>query len=58
MNIPPKFREFVAERIGAWPMAGDMNVDIPGLHEATADYMDLLAAQVFGEKLDDDEAQS
>jgi hypothetical protein len=56
MKIPPKFREFVAGRIGAWPKAGDINVDFVGLNEAMADYMDMLAAQAFGVKLEDDEA--
>lgn len=57
MKAPPKFREFYTQRYpGPWPCPEGTPID--QLHrqlaDATADYMDLLAAAVFGKKLDDD----
>lgn len=50
--IPPKFREFIAERVGSWPMRGDINYPWPEFGEAAADYFDMISAKVFGEDLE------
>jgi hypothetical protein len=53
--IPPKFRDFYAERYGAWVNNMDrLDVVLPRLVETQADYLDLLAAKVFGESLEDE----
>jgi hypothetical protein len=53
--IPPKFRDYIAERVGKWPQPGVLNYDWPAFAEASADYFDLIAAKVFGEDLEDSE---
>lgn len=52
-SIPPKARDFVIERVGSWPKLGDINYPVAEAVEAMADYIDMIVARVFGEKLED-----
>lgn len=47
--LPPKFRTYIAERVGSWPQRGAINYDWPAFAEAAADYFDMIVAKTIGE---------
>jgi hypothetical protein len=55
--LPPKVRDFVAQRVsvGRWPKFGDINYPVHEAVEAMADYIDMIAAKVVGERLAPDD---